>query len=104
MAKGQSQEISFVVGIFVFLGAFVFLGGLVSSSLTNDAVGTTSIHAPPTPPEDILGVPAYFIAITGYFVTTLFGLSSAYSFITGIIIIPTLAGISYLIMKLIRGN
>jgi hypothetical protein len=104
MALGQSQEISFVVGAFVFIGAIVFFCGLITADMSKDAIGYNSLATPPTPPADILGAIAYLPAIMGYFILTIFGLSSKYALITGCIVIPIIAGFAYLVAKLIRGN
>lgn len=102
--KGDANEILFVVGSFIFLGVFFVLGGLISGDVNRNAFGHETISTPPTPPEDILGTIPYLIAMMGYLITTIFGMSSEYAFVAGIIIIPIMVGFAYLIMKLIRGN
>lgn len=106
MSKGQSNEISFVVGIAVFLGFVFFLGGLASSEMNENILGQNSLSSPPIPPEagDILGMAGYIIAMIGYLVTSIFGLSSSYALVTGIVVIPITFGIAWLLLKLIRGT
>lgn len=106
MAKGQSNEISFVVCLFVFIGAIVYLVSLIPSSDSGNIIGTTTLNTPPTPPSagDILGMASYVISLLGYMITSIFGLSSSYALITGILLIPCIMGIAWLVAKLIRGT
>lgn len=104
MAKGDANEILFVVGVFIFLGVFFTLGGMINADINRNTLGHSSTSAPPTPPEDILGTIPYLISMMGYLITSVFGMSSEYAFISGIIIVPIMVGFAYLIMKLIRGS
>lgn len=104
MASGK--DVAFIFGIFVFLGFVTFMLGMVASSMPTRTLNITGLEKPPTPSTsgNLLDILADITATIGYLVTSTFGLSSDFAFITGIILIPIMVTIAYIIAKLIRGN
>lgn len=104
MASGK--DVAFIFSIFVFLGFVTFMLGMVASSMPARTLNITGLSKPPTPSAtgNLLDIVSDTLATIGYLVTSTFGMSSDFAFITGVILIPIMITISYIIAKLIRGN
>jgi hypothetical protein len=104
MASGK--DVAFIFSIFIFLGFVSFMLGMVATSLPTRTLNITGLDKPPTPHAtgNLLDIVSDILATMGYLVTSIFGLNSDFAFITGIILIPIMVTIAYIIAKLIRGN
>jgi hypothetical protein len=104
MASGK--DVAFIFSIFIFLGFVTFMLGFVATSLPSRTLNITGLQKPPTPHTSgsLLDILSDVTATIGYLITSIFGLSSDYAFITGIILIPIMVTMAYIIAKLIRGN
>lgn len=83
MASGR--DVSLIFGIFIFLGFLTFMLGMVAESMPDRALNMSGLSPPPPPAPSgsLLDIINDILSTIGYLVTSIFGLSSDFAFITG---------------------